>query len=209
MSVVVIGPEEMKLIEQAVAKARANPIPLETLAALQHDIPDKSVLRLEDRKQPFKRPESQHVTFPGGFRASISFEQQPAGLVRHLSISSPTPGRVPNLPAVTMIAEAFGFWLPPEKMWLEEFEPGHYALNLLELVEKPKAWDIPHDKSYPPDAVQCDQCGGWGCEVCEGNGWLPAGHARGRKCHRDGCDNPIPPSQVAVYCSNECAIKDA
>lgn len=134
MSIVIIGPEEMKLIEQAVVKARANPITLEMLKALQHDIPDNRVLKLEDRKESFKRPESQHVVFPGGFRAAISFEQQPAGLVRHLSVSSPTQGRIPNEPAVRMIAEAFGFTLPAQRMWLEEFEPGHHAINLVELV---------------------------------------------------------------------------
>lgn len=81
---------------------------------------------------------------------------------------------------------------------------------------------IPRDKSYPPDAVQCDRCGGWGgkagpvggsglipCSPCNGKGWLPAGHPGGRKCFRDECDNPIPPAQVAVYCSNTCALADS
>ena len=71
------------------------------------------------------------------------------------------------------------------------------------------AWDIPKDKNHPADAVQCDGCGGWGCQVCGERGWLLRGHASGRKCHRDACPQMIPPWQVAVYCSNECAIKDA
>ncbi len=69
--------------------------------------------------------------------------------------------------------------------------------------------NIPKDKSYPAGAVQCDGCGGWGCSICGDKGWLPAGHPRGRKCYREDCENPIPPEQVAVYCSNECAIADA
>jgi hypothetical protein len=69
--------------------------------------------------------------------------------------------------------------------------------------------DIPKDKSYPTTAVQCDECGGHGCAVCDEKGWLPAGHPRERHCFRDGCDNPIPPAQVAVYCSNACAFMDA
>lgn len=68
---------------------------------------------------------------------------------------------------------------------------------------------LPRDKSYPNDAVQCDGCGGRGCNVCDHKGWLPHGHPKGRKCHRDECPNPIPPSQIAVYCSNTCALADA
>lgn len=68
---------------------------------------------------------------------------------------------------------------------------------------------IPKDKNYPVDAVQCDECGGWGCAVCGQKGWLPKGHLRGRKCIKDGCNNPIPPAQVAIYCSSQCAHDDA
>lgn len=69
--------------------------------------------------------------------------------------------------------------------------------------------DIPKDKNYPPDAVQCDRCGGHGCPACEDKGWLPAGHPMGRYCECPGCGKPIPPAQVAVYCSNVCALEDA
>ena len=69
--------------------------------------------------------------------------------------------------------------------------------------------DIPKDKNYPLDAVQCDDCGGCGCSVCNNKGWLPKGHPKGRQYARENCGNPIPPAQVAVYCSNECAIADA
>jgi len=68
---------------------------------------------------------------------------------------------------------------------------------------------IPKDKAYPADAVQCDACGGLGCEACDNKGWLPAGHPKGRRCAREACRNPIPPPQWAVYCSTQCAILDA
>jgi len=70
-------------------------------------------------------------------------------------------------------------------------------------------WDIPKNKNYPPDAVQCDDCGGWGCTTCRDRGWLPRGDPKGRVCERVGCNNPIPPSQIAVYCTDECARQDA
>jgi hypothetical protein len=69
--------------------------------------------------------------------------------------------------------------------------------------------DIPKDKNYPPDAVQCDSCGGHGCQGCENKGWLPQGDPFGRLCEREVCGKPIPPNHVAVYCSNECAFADA
>lgn len=69
--------------------------------------------------------------------------------------------------------------------------------------------DIPKHKGYPATAGQCDGCGGHGCSVCDGKGWLPAGHPRIRKCERAQCDHVIPPDQVAVYCSNQCAFMDA
>ena len=68
---------------------------------------------------------------------------------------------------------------------------------------------IPKDKKYPADALQCDSCGGHGCKVCNQKGWLPKDHTGGRRCFRNGCENPIPPAQVAVYCSNDCAFADA
>ena len=69
--------------------------------------------------------------------------------------------------------------------------------------------NIPRDKNYPTDSVQCNNCGGWGCEECDNKGWFtPKTHPLGRRCERKDCDNPIPPDQWAVYCSNTCARMD-
>lgn len=69
---------------------------------------------------------------------------------------------------------------------------------------------IPKDKSYPVDSVQCDNCGGYGCLLCNDRGWFtPQSHPKGRRCEEESCDNPIPPSQAAVYCSDQCAMDDA
>jgi len=70
-------------------------------------------------------------------------------------------------------------------------------------------FDIPKVKPWPAGAVQCSRCGGTGCELCRQRGWFEQGDPRGRKCERQDCNNPIPPDQVAVYCSNECALEDA
>lgn len=63
---------------------------------------------------------------------------------------------------------------------------------------------------YPIEGVgQCDACGGEGCLVCHGTGYVGADSPKARRCHLDGCENVIPPDQEAVYCSTGCAILDA
>lgn len=69
--------------------------------------------------------------------------------------------------------------------------------------------DIPKDKGYPTNSVQCDGCGGHGCEACASKGWLiPNTHQGGRRCMNDSCKKPLHPAHVAVYCSNQCALDD-
>lgn len=70
--------------------------------------------------------------------------------------------------------------------------------------------DIPKDRSYPEDSVQCDYCGGHGCTPCGNRGWYtPKDHPAGRKCYRTSCNERLAPDWIPVYCSNECAMKDA
>ena len=68
--------------------------------------------------------------------------------------------------------------------------------------------DIPIDKSHPVGAGQCDGCGGTGCDTCGEKGWLPAGDAGIRRCENPSCVASLPPDNVSVYCSNECAFED-
>ncbi|KKS74844.1 MAG: hypothetical protein UV57_C0004G0020 [Parcubacteria group bacterium GW2011_GWD2_43_10] len=70
--------------------------------------------------------------------------------------------------------------------------------------------DIPKDKNYPSNSVQCDDCGGLGCETCNDKGWLtPKSHPHGRKCRYEPCNKPLHPTQVAVYDSDSCALNDS
>ncbi len=72
---------------------------------------------------------------------------------------------------------------------------------------------IPRNKKYPEDSVQCRTCGGHGCPKCDYRGWFtPATHPEGRKCHRKGCESPIPPNYEPVenaYCTDTCYFLDA
>jgi hypothetical protein len=71
---------------------------------------------------------------PYGYRAAISFEHQPAGLCRHLSISiEKDPGTMPGMEAVKAIAEYFGVSFEDSHKWVEEYEPRRFAINLVSL----------------------------------------------------------------------------
>lgn len=139
MSVLFIGPQETAKIAEAIAKAKANVTPWEVLAGIA-DGTDTNKMDLADRKPgvAFVRRQypPQHLTL-GTYEVAVSFEQQPAGLFRHLSISSARRGKVPGLEVVSMVVEAFGFsgWplQRPNRTWMEEYEPGWYAVNVIEL----------------------------------------------------------------------------
>lgn len=137
MSILVIGPSEKAAIKVALDAARDDPTPLEIVAAhgkshtknlMFADIPEKTRNEL--------RPRSKQVML-GTYRAAISFEHQPGGLCRHLSVSSHQAGKVPLPEVMGMIAVEFGFSGWPLKrdgmVWAEEFLPGHMAINVLEL----------------------------------------------------------------------------
>lgn len=93
--------------------------------------------------------------------------------------------------------------------WGEPYKGSEDEADDMIRAERERERALPKNTRFPPDAVQCDECGGYGCDTCGQNGWLPSGHAKGRKCEREECQKPIPPAHLAVYCSDECARKDA
>jgi len=90
-----------------------------------------------NRLAEIKREYPSHFVQLGTYVIAISFEEQPNGLMRHLSIASSDKSKVPNEHAVAMAVKAFGFsaWPPvrPYRVWIEEYEPGRTAINLVEL----------------------------------------------------------------------------
>lgn len=80
---------------------------------------------------------SEFVTYiPDGYRVVYSIENQPKGKVRHLSVSLVGNGSLPSPHSVEAIIELFGFEkkLHDCKIYLEEIEPEHHAMNVLEFV---------------------------------------------------------------------------
>jgi hypothetical protein len=136
MSFVVITPETQAEINAIVEAARKHCIPWSLIAPVALP-PEKHTVTLADRKAGPPRPQSQHIML-GNVEAAFSFEEQPAGICRHLSVAVARPGKLPSPEEVAMIAEAFGFTsFPPidGNVWVEEFEPGHHAVNVVEVSE--------------------------------------------------------------------------
>lgn len=136
MSVVIIGPNEEKSIAALIAKAKARPTPLATVkanavSAEQHDV------KFSDRKPGTEQRPEDHLAL-GNVRVAFSIEEQPVGMCAHLSLSVSKPGKVPGPAAVEMIASAFGMkgavFDGKKHFWLEEFEPGHNAVNVVWLL---------------------------------------------------------------------------
>lgn len=137
MPVLIIGKAEKKRIAELIAHAKAHPVPLDVIRA--GAVNAGNVMRLEDRKPGFARPPSEHMIFPGNYRAAFSIEEQPPGLCSHLSISvfdRSERGQMPPLEAIDMIAKAFGVPSQADHIWAEEFDPGEYAVNLVSLINR-------------------------------------------------------------------------
>ena len=138
--VLFIGEAERAEIAAAVVAARANTVPWSEMQAIAVARETDSLM-ISERGQPEKIAEVRRKYPPqrlqlGTYSVALSFEEQPGGIFRHVSIASRDPGKVPNEHVVKMVVEACGFsaWPPsrPYRVWVEEFEPGHMAINLVE-----------------------------------------------------------------------------
>jgi hypothetical protein len=139
MAVLMIGATEQQKIAAMIAYAKAHPLLFDVVRKAA--VADTVLMKLKDRPPGFERPASQHLVLPGGYRVAYSVEQQPPGLCSHLSISvvgRKEKGKMPSPQAIHMIAEEFGVPYPADKMWMEEFEPGEFAINLVSLFAPTK-----------------------------------------------------------------------
>lgn len=151
--ILVIGHAEQVEIEQALEAARARPMPWDLFKTFAQNGTEARALLLIDRKAGLEEARKQYPSqqiILGTYRVALSFEEQPAGVYKHISVSSERKGKVPGPEVMQMVCEAFGFsdklcaaigggraMLGSDKLpfraWLEEFDPGHIAINVIEL----------------------------------------------------------------------------
>ncbi len=134
--VLAITPQIKERIKEMMAKAEQHPVTFDIVKAgvINENKGMKMHVKLTDRKPGFERPFSEHLEIPFGFRVAYSVEEQPGGLCGHLSISVDAKGKMPHPQAVEMIAAEFGMSIDTaDGGWIEEFEPGHDAINLVQL----------------------------------------------------------------------------
>jgi len=154
-----MSPQIEATIKAAVEEARKNPTSLEETKASAMPLPQVGELKLSDRPPGYKAPmASVQVLIPVGFRAAISFEEQPGGLCRHLSISvRGMRGKMPGMPAVLALCAQFGVNWDESKKWVEEYEPGRYAINIVSLdsdADKPNTASAYKERLDDPGPIQ-------------------------------------------------------
>lgn len=65
--------------------------------------------------------------------------------------------------------------------------------------------NIPKDRSFSLDSVQCGGCRGFGCHKCDYKGWLtPKNHLNGKRCAYPACGDPLHPTCSRIYCNGKC-----
>ena len=136
MSVLVIDQKTQETIRAMIEKARKDIVPIaDAMKYAQGD--DSPLLTYEERNDEIVRKCPPQKLVLSSYHIYFSFEEQPIGLLRHISVSVKKRGKTPHPIAMEMIAKEFGFSgvppMRPGRIWLEEFEPGHHAVNIAEL----------------------------------------------------------------------------
>lgn len=80
------------------------------------------------------------VLIPFGFKVVFTIEQQNKGDIRHLTMSTATPGRLPNPTTVEEIIKLFGFENEMSDCILdiEDIGPNHHAIRVVEFIKNKK-----------------------------------------------------------------------
>jgi len=126
-ALVVFGPEQRAAINKAMAYARANVVTTDQLRAT-----------MAGDRPPAGDYLEHIVVLPVGFRCVFSYEEQPFGLCRRLSVSvhdksDPDHARVPAPHVMNLIGKEFGFTDGRlDGFWIEA-EAG--AANIIQRVE--------------------------------------------------------------------------
>jgi hypothetical protein len=133
MTPLVLGPEQLYLLETLRIRASAHPVRMKGLIEKLAEPTYKAAHMAQMSRQT--------VVLPFGFCVTFSIElEHPAGTCRHMSMSSPAPGRAPSPEAVDLVSKELGFVGGYRccTVWLEDLERGgvqkQKAVNLVQPI---------------------------------------------------------------------------
>lgn len=126
----IVGTLEREALALLRGVAAANPVDMRGL-------PER--LKLPEHKQRhMAQMTAQSVAIPRDFLVTFSVETgHPCGAARHLSMSVGKVGRLPNEPAVWLIAELLGFvgGLSECLCWVEDLQGHGKAVNVVQPID--------------------------------------------------------------------------
>ena len=134
---ITVGESERSELKAAMVRARAHPVPWEVLKCRIAEQDGTNTEHVE--ANPLAPEPAEFVALPFGYVVAISFEEQPAGMCLHVSVSGPWPRVAPNMVVCAMIFNALDVPDEAEDVWTEELlidgKPGGRVFNATWLVE--------------------------------------------------------------------------
>ena len=122
-----LGPDECAALQELRELAAATPVDMPPLL--------QRLKTGEGKAAHMRQMNAQSIEIPVGYLVTFSIETgHPAGVCRHMSMSSPVEGRVPIPEAVWMVAEELGFSgsLEACAVWLEDLQGHGKAVNVVQ-----------------------------------------------------------------------------
>jgi len=133
---IIVGEAERAEFNAALVRARAHPVLWEELKYRTAAQDPRNRGGLEDA---LEHPPGEFVNLPFGYVVAISFEEQPAGMCLHISVSGPWPRVAPSIVVCAMVFNALDLPAEADDLWTEELllagDVSGRALNALWLVD--------------------------------------------------------------------------
>jgi hypothetical protein len=133
---IIVGETERAELQAAMLRARAHPVPWEELknrTAAREGTKTQHIGDLHERSS------AEFVNLPFGYVVAITFEEQPAGMCLHISVSGPWPRVPPNTMVCAMVFSALDLAPEADDVWTEELpiedSQGGRAFNAVWVVE--------------------------------------------------------------------------
>jgi hypothetical protein len=136
MSALILGPEQKQALADLKAKAEASPLHMPSVHFRLNQPGGLDQHQADMEAYTIQIPATYTVSF------TIDDDVNEGHKARHLSMSTATPGKVPHMQALVMVAKELGFNFTGEDqsvltegaMWLEDVGNGQKAVNMIQYL---------------------------------------------------------------------------